>query len=46
MLAVPWQLKAITEVARATAARSRRCAMLGTAGLAVGLVACAIALLR
>ena len=40
------QLSAIAEVAQATAARSRRCAMLGTAGLAVGLVACAIALLR
>ena len=40
------QLNAITEVARATAAKSRRCAMLGTAGLAVGLVACAIAFLR
>ena len=40
------QLNAITGMAQETAARSGRCAMLATAGLAVGLLACAIALLR
>lgn len=40
------QLNAITEIAQATAARARRCAIVGAAGVALGLVACVLALLR
>jgi hypothetical protein len=40
------QLNAITEITRATATRARRCMIVGIAGVALGVVACAIALLR
>jgi hypothetical protein len=40
------QLNAVTEIAHATAARSRRNTILGFVGVAVGLVACALAVLR
>jgi hypothetical protein len=40
------QLNAVTEVAQATATRVRHCMIIGVAGVALGVVACAIALFR
>jgi len=40
------QLNAVTEVTRATATRARRCMIVGVVGVVLGVVACAIALLR
>jgi hypothetical protein len=40
------QLNAITEVTQATATSARRSMIVGVAGVALGVVACAIALLR
>jgi hypothetical protein len=40
------QLNAVTEIVHATAAKSRRSTIVGAAGVALGLVACVLALLR
>ena len=40
------QLNAITQVTQATETRARRCTIVGVAGVALGVVACAMALLR
>jgi len=40
------QLNAVTEAARATAARARQALILGASGVALGLAACLVALVR
>jgi hypothetical protein len=40
------QLNAVTELTQATVIRARRCMIVAVAGVALGAVACAIALLR